>query len=226
MARIVDIPGEPAGARPPDRPPPVELDCNGVPALFSFIARGAFLMGSPPDEPHRCPGYWSHDETRHEVVITAGFWMGFTVVTQAQWRAVMGYNTYDDPARGSPRGENGRWIIDYPGDIGPDKPVVGISRRDALDFCDALSAATGRAVRLPTEARWKYACRAGSTTAPEGRWSRIMRGGCSVNVLIPLHRQQIGHIHLRGPQRQTHENVLKVLVDINSIKFAGSELSH
>jgi len=124
-------------------------------------------MGSPADDPHRCPGWWSSNEAQHEVTITRGFLLGRTAVTQEQWRAVMGYNTCDDPWRGTTvaLGVAQHWRVDYPGDIGPRKPVVGVARDDALAFCAALSGMSGRTVRLPTEAEWEYACRAGSATA-------------------------------------------------------------
>ena len=76
--------------------------------------------------------------------ITKPFYMGVYVVTQAQYEAVMGVNpSYF-------KGEN--------------NPVEQVSWNDAVEFCKKLSAKTGQTVRLPTEAEWEYACRAGTTT--------------------------------------------------------------
>ena len=78
------------------------------------------------------------------VRITQPFWMGKYAVTQAQYRAVMGAN----PSRHQ----------------GADKPVHDVSWEDATEFCQRLSQKVGQTVRLPTEAEWEYACRAGTTT--------------------------------------------------------------
>jgi formylglycine-generating enzyme required for sulfatase activity len=81
---------------------------------------------------------------RHEVTISKPFYMGATEVTQAQYEAVMKTN----PS-----------LVK-----GPTNPVEMVSWDRATDFCRKLSAKTGKAVRLPTEAEWEYACRAGSKT--------------------------------------------------------------
>jgi formylglycine-generating enzyme required for sulfatase activity len=79
-----------------------------------------------------------------EVRLTRGFFTGVYEVTQAEWTAVTGAN----PSQ-------------FPGD---DQPVESVSWDDAVVFCKTLSEKTGKAVRLPTEAEWEYACRAGTTT--------------------------------------------------------------
>lgn len=81
---------------------------------------------------------------QHEVTISKPFYMGATEVTQAQYEAIMKAN----PS-----------LVK-----GPTNPVEMVSWDNATDFCRKLSAKTGKAVRLPTEAEWEYACRAGSTT--------------------------------------------------------------
>lgn len=112
---------------------------------------GQFRMGSPADEPgHRA------DEAQVAVTLTRGFWMGQFEVTQAQWRLVMG------ELRGP-----------LTAGVGDDFPVYWVSYLEAEEFCRRLTsrARAARALpadwefRLPTEAQWEYACRAGTTTA-------------------------------------------------------------
>jgi formylglycine-generating enzyme required for sulfatase activity len=105
------------------------------------IEPGRFMMGSPASEPGRFDG-----EAQHEVTISKAFWLGQTEVTQAQWEAVMGSNP--------------SWF-----DLDPRMPVDRVSWTDADEFCRRLSKRTGMTFRLPTEAEWEYACRAGTTTA-------------------------------------------------------------
>ena len=84
-------------------------------------------------------------EDRHEVTLSKPFYVGVTEVTQAQYQAVMGTNP------SSFKGET--------------NPVELVSWNDATEFCKKLSEKTRQAVRLPTEAEWEYACRAGTATA-------------------------------------------------------------
>jgi uncharacterized protein (TIGR02996 family) len=118
---------------------PFRTDPAGM--TFAWVPPGTFLMGSPPTEEGR-----SDDETQHRVTLSKGFWLGITPVTQAQWRAVMGTNP--DPSR-------------FKGD---DRPVERVPWHDCVKFCKKLSKKEGRRYRLPTEAEWEYACRAGTTT--------------------------------------------------------------
>jgi uncharacterized protein (TIGR02996 family) len=106
---------------------------------FAWCPPGTFLMGSPPSEPKR-----NGDEQQHRVTLTKGFWLGVTPVTQAQWQAAMGSN----PSH-------------FQGD---DRPVEQVSWDDCREFCKKLAERDSRRYRLPTEAEWEYACRAGTTT--------------------------------------------------------------
>lgn len=115
---------------------------NSLGMTFNYIEPGKFLMGSPPDEPGR-----SDDETQHQVTLTQGYYMQTTPVTQGQWKAVMG----DNPL--------------YFDDCGDDCPVGSVSWNDAQSYIDKLNAMGESNYRLPTEAQWEYAARAGSATA-------------------------------------------------------------
>ena len=113
---------------------------DGVSMRFNPIPAGQFAMGSPPTEQGR-----SYAELQRPVTITKPFYLGIYEVTQIQWLTIMGTS----PSRFS----------------GSDFPVERVSWDDAVEFCNKLSEKTGRKVRLPTEAEWEYACRAGTTTA-------------------------------------------------------------
>ncbi len=115
---------------------------NSVGMEFVYIEPGTFTMGSPSDEAGR-----EDDEILHEVTLTQGFYMQTTEVSQGEWNAVMDYN----PA--------------YFENCGGDCPVERVTWNDALDFIDELNAAAEGTYRLPTEAEWEYAARAGSTAA-------------------------------------------------------------
>lgn len=125
-------------ARPIARARVLVADLGGGAALeMVAVPGGRFLMGSPGGE-----GY-DDERPRHEVAVEP-FLIGRYPVTQAEWERLMG------PPRSRFRGDR--------------LPVDGVSWRQASEFCRRLSAATGRAYRLPSEAEWEYACRAGSTS--------------------------------------------------------------
>lgn len=114
---------------------------GGASMEFVWMPPGTFTMGSPELEPGRDP-----DERQHQVSITRGFWLGEYEVTQGQWEAVVGYN----PSRFA----------------APDRPVEQVSWDDAQRYVTEANRGEGRPVyRLPTEAEWEYACRAGTKTA-------------------------------------------------------------
>jgi formylglycine-generating enzyme required for sulfatase activity len=114
---------------------------SGVTLDLVKLPGGTFTMGSSSNEEKR-----DDDEgPQHEVTVPQ-FWMGKYPVTQAQYEAVMGKN----PSRFSKNGAN--------------RPVERVNWDQATEFCQKLSQQTGRAYRLPSEAEWEYACRAGTTT--------------------------------------------------------------
>lgn len=131
-----------------DITPPVSNNSIGM--SFSLIEAGTYTMGSPAGEAGR-----DADETEVSTSV-AEFAIGTTEVTQAQYLAVRGYL--------------GVGVSSPSHFIGPNRPVEMVSYADAQAFCAALSElpaeiAMGRSYRLPTEAEWEYACRAGSTSA-------------------------------------------------------------
>jgi formylglycine-generating enzyme required for sulfatase activity len=97
-------------------------------------------MGSEPDERGR-----QDEEVQHVVRLTRPFYMSVTEVTQKQWTAIMGFNRSNHQ--------------------GGEFPTERISWGSAVEFCKKLSFNEGKVYRLPTEAEWEYACRAGTSGA-------------------------------------------------------------
>jgi len=114
---------------------------NGAGIVVVYIPPGKYLMGSPEKESLR----QSDEGPQRLVTIAGGFWMGKYEVTQGQWKAVMG--------------QNEAWFEQK-----DDYPIEWISWDQAKDFVDNLNEKTGLRFRLPTEAEWEYACRAGTDT--------------------------------------------------------------
>ncbi|MBW4615529.1 MAG: SUMF1/EgtB/PvdO family nonheme iron enzyme [Desmonostoc vinosum HA7617-LM4] len=112
---------------------------GGVTLNMVQIPSGTFTMGSPAGEKER-----SSDEGPQHQVTVPEFFMGKYEVTQAQYQAIMGNNPSNF------KGEK--------------RPVEKVSWNDAVEFCKKLSQRMGRTYRLPSEAEWEYACRAGTTT--------------------------------------------------------------
>ena len=120
---------------------------KGVTMKLFRIPAGEFMMGSPQTEKDRSIS----EGPQHKVTISKPFYMGITEVTQEQYEAVMeqyGAVVEKDPSKFR----------------GSKLPVETVSWNDAAAFCKALSKKTNKAVRLPTEAEWEYACRAGTRT--------------------------------------------------------------
>ena len=120
-----------------------DIFTNKLGMRFVLIPRGEFIMGSPASEAGR---QWN--EKQHRVVISKNFYLGETEVTQGQWKKLVGFN----PAAFS--------------DLGSQYPVDSVSWDQCVEFIRVLNQWENTTkYRLPTEAEWEYACRAGTKTA-------------------------------------------------------------
>ena len=126
---------------------------NSIGMKLVYIPAGEFMMGSSQSEQENCKAELTEDdlesplrEVQHEVEITKGFYLGTFEVTQEEYHAVTGKN----PSK-------------FKG--GARLPVENVSWEDATAFCEKLSKQEGKPYRLPSEAEWEYACRAGTQTA-------------------------------------------------------------
>ena len=114
----------------------------------------------------------SDDETQHQVTLTSHFYVGKYEVTQEQWEAVMGNNPSDT--------------------TGAKLPVTNLSWNDCKKFIKKINAKTSGGYRLPTEAEWEYACRAGTTTAYsfgakiEPQWDPLFEDTKNANYYEPF----------------------------------------
>ncbi len=135
------------------------LTINGVEYAFRYCPAGTFTMGSPESERVIYGKLVGGNETQHRVTLTNGFWMLETEVTQEMWKSVMGNNpsVWDSDIR---------------------NPVENVNWADTQDFIAKLNdggfAPAGFEFRLPTEAEWEYACRAGTSTAYS--WGATLNG--------------------------------------------------
>jgi len=111
---------------------------NSIEMKLRLIQPGSFIMGSDVLQAH------DDDKPTHEVTISEPFYLGTCEVTQAQFERIMGSNPSNF--------------------TGADHPVEMVSWEDAVEFCRKLSEMTGESYRLPTEAEWEYAARAGIST--------------------------------------------------------------
>ena len=124
---------------------PVQKGYDPIAMEFVWIPPGVFQMGSPKSEEYR----QGDEGPLHEVEISKGFWLGKYEVTQGEWEAVRGRNPSE-----------------HTGDAR--RPVDSVSWYDVHEFIGRLNDAAGDSLyRLPSEAEWEYACRAGTQT----RWS-------------------------------------------------------
>jgi formylglycine-generating enzyme required for sulfatase activity len=128
----------PIHAQPEKARPKNFVNSSGM--KFVWIPPGTFMMGSPKEEEGRVPY-----ETRHKVKLTKGFFMAVHLVTQEQWKEIMGTNP------SSFKGEK-------------NLPVEMVSWEDCQNFIEKLRGKDKKPYRLPTEAEWEYSCRAGTTT--------------------------------------------------------------
>lgn len=123
-------------------------NCNGVDLDMILIPSGTFTMGAPSTEEHSRES----ERPQHQVSLPF-FFMGRYPITQAQWKAIAQLDPISqrlDPDCSEFKGDN--------------RPVENVSWQDAIEFCARLSRHTGKNYRLPSEAEWEYACRAGTTT--------------------------------------------------------------
>ena len=121
---------------------------NGIQLEMVMIPGGSFMMGSPETEEDSN----DYERPQHQVTIKA-FCLGKYQVTQAQWKAVAAFPQVNKELKLDPsyfKGDN--------------LPVECVSWNDAQEFCARLSRMANKTYRLPTEAEWEYACRAGTTT--------------------------------------------------------------
>jgi len=159
-------PSEPAHLRPewtaekkrvvvatPEGDPEKEITyfTNALGMRFVLIPAGEFMMGSPEEEEGRYAG-----ERAHRAIITTPFYLGACEVTQRQYEMIMDKN----PSLFK----------------GADLPVENVSWNEAQEFCTKLSEKVGEMYRLPTEAEWEYACRAGTQRAYY--WGDRVRDDC------------------------------------------------
>jgi formylglycine-generating enzyme required for sulfatase activity len=161
---------------PPSSSNPSAPPASSIPAGMVFIQSGTFMMGSHTTETNR-----DSDETQHSVTISKGFYMGKYEVTQKEWVEVMGTNP-------------SYWK-------GDNLPVEGVSWNDAIDYCNKRSVKEGltpaytvsgstvawnksaTGYRLPSEAEWEYACRAGTITAYNtGLSITTSQANCNYNI--------------------------------------------
>src|SRR5262249_45089051 len=121
---------------------------NSIGMRLVYIPPGTYRSGSPPEEDGRkvaATRAGAVEEDQREEEIATGFYLGVYEVTQEEFETIMGYN------RSQFKGAR--------------SPVESVSWTTAKEFCQKLSAKEGKHYRLPTEAEWEYACRAGTKTA-------------------------------------------------------------
>lgn len=170
---VIRLKSKPEGqpTTPVREPDPEVTNVLGMKLIW--VTPGSFLMGSPEAEPQRD----ASDEQQHRVTLTRGFYLGMYEVTQEEYVRLIGVNPSKvpdpllpknlKPSNGfSPAGGGVR----MPEDKTPRMPVDSVTWEMADSFCKLLSQnpsekQAGRSYRLPTEAEWEYACRAGTSTA-------------------------------------------------------------
>jgi formylglycine-generating enzyme required for sulfatase activity len=154
------------------KPGTVLRDGENCPEMV-VIAAGEFMMGSPKDE----EGRWDNEGPQHKVKIARAFALGRYAVTVGEFRRFVAASAYETEAEGKPS-EGLATLVDDKWDWSKGKswrdpgfpqddrhPVVGVSWNDALAYARWLAKETGKTYRLPSEAEWEYAARAGTTTS-------------------------------------------------------------
>lgn len=136
-------------------PKPGDVVTNSISMKLVYIPAGSFMMGSSRSAAQLAKEYDTDEEffvgefPQHQVRISKGFWMGQTEVTQGQYKSVMNAQPWSGMSLVQEFASN---------------PAVFVTWDDAAAFCRELSQQEGKTYRLPTEAEWEYACRAGTTT--------------------------------------------------------------
>jgi len=148
--------------------PSAERFTNSIGQEFVYIKPGTFMMGSPANEPGRFDS-----ERQHQVTLTRGYYLQTTEVTVGQWRSFVqatGYRSEAETGDGAYIWTGSAWekragtYWDNPGFAQSDnQPVTCVSWNDVQKFIEWLSRKEGKQYRLPTEAEWEYAARAGTT---------------------------------------------------------------
>lgn len=144
----VDPQGQPQAQVSKTGPVWTELLKDGIELELVDIPGGTFIMGAPQTE----EGWQPNQSPQHEVAI-APFWMSRTPITQVQWSTIAALPVIKRRLSPNPSCFSGA-----------NRPVEQVSWQDAIEFCARLSAFTGQTYRLPSEAEWEYACRAGTQT--------------------------------------------------------------
>ena len=185
---------------------PYTIEPEGLNLTMKWCPAGSFVMGSPVSEEGR-----RNDEIQHKVILSKGFWVGETEVTQGQWKRIMNNETvvdlarkglYDDTLCCNKDGKTVTlreyWGLDKNddpnnrcGDLKDNVPVYNLTWFEAVEFCKRLTAqekAAGRIpdgyeFRLPTEAEWEYACRAGTDTIIPNRKTYEIMGVNNIPAL-------------------------------------------
>lgn len=187
------------GAR--ERGVPVEI-ANSIGMRLVFVPAGEFEMGSPSDQIEQWLGElkdkrfdWHRHQLPmeappHRVGITQPFYLGVYEVTQVEYQQIIGHNP-------SAFSTDGKEKAKVDGQDTRRHPVENVNWQDAIDFCQKLSArpaeqAAGRVYRLPTEAEWEYACRAGTRTqwhcgdGPASLPNMAWFAGCNSGMTHPV----------------------------------------
>ena len=135
---VIVVPGEGEGWSQPFQPSVPDIE-------MVWIEPGTFEMGRYSGE----QGSSATEDPQHTVTLYSGFWLGKYEVTKGQWETLMGTTPW----------RNADYVLDD-----PDSPAIDMFPRDAREFIELLNRLSGQTFRLPSEAEWEYACRAGTTT--------------------------------------------------------------